>query len=518
MAGVSGEKMITARPFERISPILSSIQKIAWALFLVFLPVSSFPFFPPVIGGGALVRPLSIYPLILLMALVTLPRLIRQPIPRTLVCLLPFIAVATISSLLSLLQGVEPALGISVTERILRALLTLGIGVAFYFTVALYSRTPEDLRAALRWMYVGLGLALLWGSLQTIYVLHYDHRWFTLLNQIQGYISSRRLINTRVSGLTYEPNWFAEQLSFLFIPWLLAAVLSGTSAFRWRWRWITVELFLLGWAVAVLAFTFSRAGLMNLAALGLLGLLFLRPHRSTKREKKSSSWKIWIIRIIEAIFLLVMFAGMIRVAGTKNAFFARLWGYWTRDSKTSLSGYFEYLGFGARFVYGTAAYNTFSAYPVFGVGLGNYGFYFEEMLPDRPLGSMPEVLRILTPDAGRDRLITAKVLYLRLLAETGLVGTAAFFAFLVAVLGCALYLMLSPNHEQKYWGRAGLLGLAAFLVGAFSFDSFAIPNMWIVFGLITSSAWVYMRQPAAEAITIPGEPVKVKTFVPAQGD
>jgi O-antigen ligase len=257
---------------------------------------------------------------------------------------------------------------------------------------------------------------------------------------------------------------------------------------------------------------------MNLVALGLLGLLFLRPHPSVKREKKSRAWKAWVIRIFEAIFLLVMFAGLVRVAGTKNAFFARLWGYWMRDSKTSLSGYFEYLGFGARFVYGTAAYNTYSAHPVLGVGLGNYAFYFEEMLPDRPLGSMPELLRIITPEAGRNRLITAKVLYLRLLAETGLIGTAAFFAFLVAVLGCALYLWLSPDHDQKFWGRAGLLGMAAFLLGALSFDSFAIPNMWIVFGLITSSAWVYLRQPAAEAKTIPGEPVEMKTFVPAQGD
>ena len=510
--------MTVARQYERILPILSAAQKIAWALFLVFLPVSSFPFFPPAIGGGALVRPLSIYPLILLLVLVTLPRLVREPIPRTLVVLVPFIVFATASSLLSLLNGVEPALGISVAERVLRALITLGIGVGFYYTVALYSRTSEDLRLSLRWMYAGLGLALLWGSLQTLYVIHYNHRWFTFLSEIQQYVSMRRLISTRVSGLTYEPNWFAEQISFLFLPWLLASVLSGYTVFRWRWRWVTVELFLLGWSVAVLAFTFSRAGLANLIGLGLLGLLFLRPQRSPKREKKGSPWRVWTVRTFEVAFLLVMFAGLVRVAGTKNAFFARLWGYWLRDSQTSLTGYFEYLGFGARFVYGTAAYNTYSAYPVFGVGLGNYGFYFEEMLPDRPLGSMPEILRILTPDEGRNRLITAKVFYLRLLAETGLAGTAAFFAFLVAVLGCALYLWLSPHQEHKFWGRAGLLGLAAFLLAAFSFDSFAIPNMWIVFGLITGSAWVASRQPPAEPEIVPAEPVDIGTFVPAQGD
>jgi hypothetical protein len=39
--------------------------KTCWVLFLVCLPVTSFPFFPPALGGGALVRPLSLYPLII---------------------------------------------------------------------------------------------------------------------------------------------------------------------------------------------------------------------------------------------------------------------------------------------------------------------------------------------------------------------------------------------------------------------------------------------------------------------
>jgi hypothetical protein len=242
---------------------LEFIQKAAWALFLVCLPVTSFPFFPPAIGGGAIVRPLSIYPLAILLLVITLPRLVRGPVPRTLVTLLPFILVALASSLLSLLQGIEPVFNISVEERILRTLITLGLGVAIYFTVALAPRTPEDLRASLRWLYAGLALALSWGSLQIIFILHYNDTWFQFLSRIQRYISMRRLISTRASGLTYEPNWFAEQISFLFLPWLLAAVLSGTSAFRWRWRWITVELVLLGWSIAVLAFTFSRAGLAN---------------------------------------------------------------------------------------------------------------------------------------------------------------------------------------------------------------------------------------------------------------
>src|SRR4030067_222150 len=89
-----GGKMKLASWSLLASKALSMLQKIAWVLFLVFLPVTSFPLFPKVMGGSALVRPLSLFPLILLVLLVTLPHLIRRPLPRTLLVLIPFILVA----------------------------------------------------------------------------------------------------------------------------------------------------------------------------------------------------------------------------------------------------------------------------------------------------------------------------------------------------------------------------------------------------------------------------------------
>ena len=133
--------------------------------------------------------------------------------------------------------------------------------------------------------------------------------------------------------------------------------------------------------------------------------------------------------------------------------------------------------------------------------MGNYALYFQEMLPDEPIATTPELLRLVTPEAGRNRLITPKNFYVRILAETGLVGAAAFVAYLVAILGCALFLWTAPEREHKFWGKAGLLGLFAFGLTAFSFDSFAIPNMWVVFGLITSAAWIFNRLDFSAEIT-----------------
>jgi hypothetical protein len=62
------------------------------------------------------------------------------------------------------------------------------------------------------------------------------------------------------------------------------------------------------------------------------------------------------------------------------------------------------------------------------------------------------------------------------------------------------------EQQQHFWGSASLLGLCVFLASGFSFDSLAIPNMWVVFGLITAAAWVYARQdnPASDTVMIKG--------------
>jgi hypothetical protein len=217
------------------------VTRTSWGLFLLFLPVTSFPFFPPAIGGEALVRPLSLYPLGVLLLIAVLPRLVTRTLPKTLLPLLFFVLIAIASSLISLLRGIEPALGITASARVVRGVFTLAIGCAIYFAVALLPETIDDLHFSLRWIYAGCGIALFWGSLQAVYIIHYNSSWFTFLEKLQRLISFRRLLDDRISGMTYEPHWFAEQMILLLVPWAFAAVLTGYSIFRKRWGWLTIE-------------------------------------------------------------------------------------------------------------------------------------------------------------------------------------------------------------------------------------------------------------------------------------
>lgn len=475
-------------------PARGRLARVLWAALLLFLPVTSFPYFPPAFGGEALVRPLSLYPLLGLLFISLLPRLFTRPVSRTVLSLLPFVLIAAASSGLSLLQGIEPALGISVEARVLRGLFTLLIGCAFYVTIAQLPDTLEDLRFSLRWIYAGGAVALLWGSIQAAALR--SASGFAWLSQIQRFISIRPLRPDRISGLTYEPHWFAEQIILLLVPWSLAAALANVSVFPWRWRRLTVEVGLLAWSLVTLPFTYSRAGLANLLVLVFLTVLLFRPlpAPATGDVGQLLPRRRGVIRrrLLEVLLTLAVVALPIYLIGAQNLFFARIWEYWKRPEAT-LSGYLTYLGFDARLVYSQAAFRTYEAYPVFGVGLGNYAFYFEEMLPYRPIAEVPEVLFMVTPQAGRDRLITAKNFYLRLLAETGIVGTTAFLAFFTAILGSAVYLWLDRRREWQYWGMASLCGLLAVALAALTFDSFVIPNMWVVFGLITAATRVMMQ-------------------------
>lgn len=495
--------MIDRWRFSSGTNLISSISKICWILFLITLPVTSSPFFPGGIGGGTLVRPLSIYPLLILVILVILPRFITKPLPKTVLSFLPFVVVVLISSLIAALQGIESLQGVSASARSFRALVTLSVGAAIYLSVTLWPENDDDLKFSLRWLYIGFILALFWGTLQTIYVVYSSPRWFDLLSAAQKYISIRKLFTNRVSGLTYEPNWFADQISFLLLPWLLASVLSGYSVFKWRWRWVTVELLLLGWALAIIPFTFSRAGLLVMMFLLVVGLLFFR---STKKKEQGEGAKgnfPWR-RIFEVTILLTVLAAIIFIAGSRNDFFARIWDYWERAPSEGyiryFVNYFEYLGFGARFTYMETAFRIFDQHPLLGVGLGNYVFYFNENMVDRPLAVVPEVLRLVVPESVGGRLITPKNLIIRIMAETGIIGLSTFIAFIMAILGSALYLWFSHNKEVKFWGIGGLLGLIAFGLIAFSFDSFAIPNMWVVFGLITAAMRVARRKQISPAL------------------
>ncbi|MCJ7735589.1 MAG: hypothetical protein MUP11_13705, partial [Anaerolineales bacterium] len=248
------------------SDAFKKIKKILWAAFLVSLPVTNFPYFPSALGGSKVsVRPLLLYPLLILL-LIILPGLWKRKLPRTLIPFLVFIIVVLISSFLPLIAGVTSEMSeLTLTSRMMRTLVTLVLGGAIYLVVSLIPENKVDLDFTLKWFYIGLIIALIWGTLQIIYVLDLIPLWWRYMKKIQRHISISRGYSNRIQGLTQEPSWFADQLTALYLPWIFSAVIMNKTVFKRITKWLTVEKILLIWLIIVLTFTYSRSGYITAA-------------------------------------------------------------------------------------------------------------------------------------------------------------------------------------------------------------------------------------------------------------
>jgi O-antigen ligase len=478
---------------------LDQSARFLWALVLLTLPVTSFRYFPG-LGESTYVRPLSLYPLTLLMPLLLiclLRKRISRPWPGILIPLGAFALVALLATATGGLLAPLELRGQAYWERAVRAWVTLAIGLAFFLSAMWMNQNRDDLRFSIKWLLAGLTLDLAWSGVQLLafYTPAFDKRMVTLW---QRAFSMRELVRTdRASGLAYEPAWLAGQIATIYLPWLFAALLT-----RWRvsrFKWLEPALFAL--ALGLLVMTYSRGGiLVTLAAAGLTFLLvgrqtisrlwswFMEGFRNRFVQSSKEQLQNWGIRLGALLLLVGLIVAALATLSKKN-YFSNLW----RTDATSLQDYIIHNYAGARLAYAWGALETFQQHPWTGVGLGASGFYLYQNLPDWSLTTIPEIARQLSPD--NHLYPNPKNLYARLLAETGLIGFGLFLVFQLTVLGVILAsLQISAS---RFLGIAGLFSWLAILLYALTQDSFAVPNLWINLGILVGMSGAYKLEARA---------------------
>jgi O-antigen ligase len=464
---------------------LESAIKYLWALALLALPVTSFRWFPG-LGEGALVRPLALYPLAILLPLLLIQawrKKISLTFSGAFIALGAFVLLAVFSSSIGSLINPIPLRGQTYDGRVIRALVTLFIGIVFFAAAVWMNKDEADLRFTVKWIFAGLCLDLAWSGLQAV-TFYTGLLEKEMVTHWQLAFSMRELVRTnRISGLAYEPAWLAGQLATIFFPFLFASVLTKFRLTSLTW----LEPAILILSTLVLFATYSRGGLLIILAVsGLMMLLF-------GRDVLRSMWT-WLIngfriqRFASFVLRFTILAGVIAViAGafvflSQKNYFRRLW----EINAGSLNEYIVDINAGARGAYTVGALGAFSEYPLTGVGLGGSGFYIYKNLPDWALTTVPEIAKQLNP---ANRLYpNPKNLYVRLLAETGLIGFFLFAAFQLYLLGETL----STYRRGEAWARfAAIAGIFAWLAAAlynFTQDSLATPNIWIVPGIMAGLA------------------------------
>lgn len=472
---------------------LDSFARLLWALVLVTLPVTSFRYVP-FMGAGTYVRPLALYPLLLLWPLLLI-RLkqgkIARPWPGALAVLLVFaLAVLGATAVGAIFAPLELR-GAQYIDRASRALLTVGIGMAFFVAGVWMNQSEAALKFSVKWLLAGLVLDLAWGAVQFVGLNSgYRHQ----LVDIQNLFSVRGLVqNKRVSGFAFEPSWFAAQLAALYLPWLFASLLTRYSLTKFRGLG---ALLLLG-ALGGVLLTYSRSGLAVVVLAALV--VFLVAGRETlagfwgwvragfDRQRWTNSWAAMRAlggRIVLALLVVAVLVGAASFLADKG-YIAALF----TSQKTDLFSFAVDAYLGPRLAYATAAMNAYQRSPFTGVGLGASGFYIYSHMPDQVLAGVPEIAEQLSPDSVS--YPNPKNLYVRLLAETGLPGFLLFMAFYLVLLAEILALLRLAAPGARWLASATLFALVAILLQGLSQDSFAMPEMWISLAMLAGAAGVW---------------------------
>lgn len=486
---------------DRASRRLSSIRWAGWVVLLLTLPITSFPHFPSFLNlGETLVRPLALYPLAFLLLIDVLPALLRgwKP-PPVFFPALAFAGVAAALTALNLLDPSLPLRGQEPASRALRAGLTLAVGFGFLLVALRVNLTAERLLASVRWLLAGMAIAMGWGLLQGSRIL-FGWPYYIHLNAVQRLISIRDLFPDRISGPTYEPSWFADQLLGLALPFLIAAPLTGMHLFTRRRLGRVAEWGLLVCALLALLLTYSRGGMITLAVALVASAIVLAGERWRSvarwmgfRRGGEGSPPLGRARglgraalALAAVGALVWTLGWL---GSRNPYLALLW---TRIGLLrDPAAYFFLVGAGTRFALLSASWTVFLQHPWIGVGLGQSGFYLLKDLPGWAYDRIEEISAMVVPTS--NLFPNPKNLWARLLSETGIAGTLLFGVFVVFVLVGALALMRSRDVRARYLGTAGLMSWLAVVVQGFSLDSFALPTMWVSFGIVGSAARIFLE-------------------------
>lgn len=460
---------------------VDSAARFLWGLTLVALPVTSFRFFPA--GDGTYVRPLALYPLAILMVLLSIQLFRRTtmfPVAGALTPLAAFLLAGLAMSAIGIALAPVAMRGQDVAGRIVRAWAAILTGVLFFGAAVWMNRGEADVRFSLQWLFAGFVLDLIWSGLQAAtFYLHVLPK--PLVTHWQRAFSLRELIRTnRVSGLAYEPSWLAGQIATLYLPWLFAALLTKVRITRLKW----LEPLLLIFAAVLVLATFSRGGLVTAVVAAVL--TFLLVGRSEMRAgwrwfyagfARRSGWTSRVALMTAAgalVFGAVLFLG-------QKGYMARIWN--TRAS--SLENFLIQNSAGARGAYVWGALRAYEDHPWTGVGLGASGFYMYARLPDWALTTVPEIARQLSPDSSL--YPNPKNLYVRLLAETGLIGLVLFMAFQFSLLGDAVSALSSGSTFMRYLAVAAIFTWVALIMYNMTQDSLATPNLWVNLGILAGA-------------------------------
>jgi len=285
----------------------------------------------------------------------------------------------------------------------------------------------------------------------------------------------------------------AHQLNMFYIPIWLGLSIKKLSMHKFRLFSISMENILLVVSLFVLFLSKSRIGwLAFLAYIAylVLRLMDIRRLKWSRRlglaeagrgqlKKNLFNAGFWGGFIFVFLGVLVFAGGVLTKIDPRRM--GTLFNFQTIQ-QLGILGWASRLVFAERIVYWIAGFSAFLLYPIFGAGLGNVGYLIPQTMNSFGY-KLPEVLRIYLNNTF---LPNAKNLWVRILAETGIVGFSVFVAWLWVGWKTARVNERSASRMAQAMGITGQIVIVGLVVEGFSLDTFALPYFWMTLGLVVA--------------------------------
>lgn len=489
--------------------VWSTLEYIFAGALMLALPFTSFPLVAK-LTGSSMVAPLSLLPLVALMAVWWVPALLKgERLAPQSTPLLALVMVALLSFAGSFFIDIPPHKSASILRGALEAFATLGVGLCFYLVLSGWARRTDRQGFLLALLNLSGLLVLVWSFGQVLIwkLMDYYPQWMW---DFQAQVSTSLLLYVnRATGFAYEPSWLAHQLNMIYLPYWLAATVRGYTAYRWRLWKISAENVLLLGGIGALLLSVSRIGLLSFLVMAAVLILWGNIRlvdwaqrrfagRYLREDRRTRSSRAWFFAASVPVLLILYLALAAGIAYGLSRFDPRMARLFDFDAlrEGSIMHYANQLVFAERLVFWQTGWEVFNDYPLLGVGPGNAGFFFNQKLS--AFGWALEELRALMYDW--TALPNIKSLWVRLLAETGALGFGCFAAWVYLLWKSARLLVTCSERLPRTVGMMGILALAGLVIEGFSIDTFALPYFWVTFGLLTACTELVRTGRGIEAI------------------
>lgn len=472
------------------SRLIDRLTWILWALVVVALPFTSVPLVSKLIRSSA-VAPGSLL-FVIPLAVIAFPLMIKrkQTVPFQSKPALYFFLFVFLTIFMAFFRNVPDYKDQTIPSVAIEGIATSGLGLLFLLVFMSIPNNRQKIDQTLRILnWTGL-VSLVWSIITGVVPLEMKALRH-IIGVVQDYTTTTKLFEGRMTGFAAEPSWLAHMLNLVFLAYWLAATINKTSVHKFRlWKFSFENLLLMG-GIVVLIGTLSRGGLaafmLVVAFLFLLvNIRFVR-RLASKWDVKRRVWGAMLLSlglVIAYLGLLVLgLYGLSKVDPRMENVFQ-----FNSTVENPLIKYADELQFGERVLYWQTGWNIFNDHPIFGVGVGFSGFYFPDHFPDSAWG-LVETRRLLYQSPN---LMNIKNFWVRLLAETGIVGFALFMAFLIVIAITSVELIRSKTAMRRTLGYMGAFALIALILEEFSVDSFVLPYIWFTLGLVAAAwRWYY---------------------------